>query len=457
MSDSPFDSALSRRDSRRDLLKQAGVAGAAAVVAGSSLAGTVAAQEATPVDQAAAPGGNTPAGPMVDQLIFWTRASPDDVGSPNLFTQIKSRADAYTAATGTPIDIQTVPDADFRARMSAAAPGGEGPDVFGPVAHDWLGEFVVQQIALPIPAGAIDTPEDFTAASMQLSSVDGQLYGAPMEVESVALIYNADLVPTPPTTWDELVQMSNGLRNGETYGFGFPLLEQYHEAGFFLGFGSYIFGYPNQTWDTNDIGLNNPGGVEAARFLRDMYWLDMPDMPDVVIDRANMHGVIEGMTEAGQVAMTINGPWRINPLATAGVNYGVALLPTLPNGQPMKPFVGVQSMLVSAYSEKQEAALDFINFMSGTDSLAAVFAADRKVPARISAQQVESVASDPWIETWARQAELGQPMPNVPAMSRVFTLWGGIMDAIIPTNAPDDQIQGFLDQLVEQIREETAG
>lgn len=445
------DSLLFRNESRRDLLRQAGVAGAAVLAAG-AVARSATAQDATPA-AVAAPGGNTPAGPAVDQLVFWTRASPDDVGSPNLYTQLRARADAYTAAVGTVIDIQTVPNDDFRPRMSAAAPGGEGPDMFGPVAHDWIGEFAIQEIALPIPAGAIEGPEDFQTVATQLTMVNGMQYAVPVQLESVALIYNTALVPTPPATWDELVQVANGLNDGTTYGFGFPLLECYYEGAIFQGFGSYVFAYQDGNFNTADIGLNNAGALEASKFLRDMFWLDMPDMPDAAIDRANMAPVQEGMMEAGQLGMTISGPWRETPLTAAGIPYAVSVLPTLPNGQPMKPFVGCQAMLVNAYGEQQAAALDFVNFLSGTDSAVTIFQADRKVPARNSALSDPTVAANPWVTTWAQQASVGLPMPNIAQMANVWEPWAGIMDAIIVPNTPDDQIQGFLDQLVATVTE----
>lgn len=448
------DGAGARRDSRRTFLKQAGAAGVGAAVATGAMRQGLMAQDATPAAPVAAmPGGNTPKGPKVDKLVFWTRASPDDTGNPNLYTQLKARADAYTATVGTQIDIQTVPDADFRTKMSQAAPGGQGPDVFGPVAHDWIGEFVVQHISLPLPDGVIESLDDIQAAAKTLSSVDGKLYGAPIELESVALIYNQDKVPTPPTTWDELVTMANGLNDGTNYGFGFPLLENYHEGGFVMGMGGYIFNYTNGTFDTSDIGLNNDGSVAAHEFMRDMFGKKMPEMPDVAIDRANMGTVQEGMMEAGQLYMTINGPWRESPLKAAGINYGVALLPTLPNGQPMKPFVGVQAMLASAYSKNQDAALDFLNFMTGTDSAIAYYAADHKAPARASALADPSVASDPWVNTWVQQATVGLPMPNIAVMSSVWTPWGGAVDAIIPPNASDDDTKKYLDGAVAQIQE----
>lgn len=159
------------------------------------------------------------------------------------------------------------------------------------------------------------------------------------------------------------------------------------------------------------------------------------------------------MMEAGQLGMTISGPWRETQLTAAGIPYAVAVLPTLPNGQPMKPFVGCQAMLVNAYGQQQAAALDFVNFLSGTDSAVTIFQADRKVPARNSALSDPTVAANSWVTTWAQQASVGQPMPNIAQMASVWEPWAGIMDAIIVPNTPDDQIQGFLDQLVAAVTE----
>ena len=56
------------------------------------------------------------------------------------------------------------------------------------------------------------------------------------------------------------------------------------------------------------------------------------------------------------------------------------------------------------------------------------------------------------MEVWTAQAADGVPMPNIPAMSNVWKPWGDAMDAIIPANAPDDQIQTLLDNAVGQIK-----
>ncbi|MFL5801421.1 MAG: extracellular solute-binding protein [Roseiflexaceae bacterium] len=390
-------------------------------------------------------------GPKVDKLTFWTR-SLKDAPDNNEYPQLQAVAEAYTKATGTPVEIVTVPDADFKAKMSISAPAGEGPDVYGPLAHDWIGEFAIQKIALEVPDSAIKEKDDILPAALDAARVDGKLYALPLFVESVGLIYNKAMVPNPPKTWDEFVKVATDLTKGDVYGFGFPLLEQYHEGAFFMGYGGYIFKYDNGKFNTDDIGLNNEGSIAAAKFLRDMYHKKAPPLPDAAIDRPNMHTVQEGMMEAGKLAMTINGPWRESPLKKAGINYGIAKLPTLPDGKPMRPFLGVQVFGASAFSKNKEAALDFISFATCTTSAIDLYKGFSKVPVRTSAIESAEVKQNPNIAIWNEQAADGVPMPNIPAMSNVWKPWGDAMDAIIPANAPDDQVKGLLDNAVAQIK-----
>lgn len=391
-----------------------------------------------------------PSGPKVDKLTFWTR-SLKDAPDNNEYAALEALGKAYTDATGTPVELVSIPDADFKSKMSISAPAGEGPDVYGPIAHDWIGEFAIQQIALEVPDSAIKDKADIIPSALDATTVNGKLYALPVFVESVALIYNKAMVPNPPKTWDELVKTATDLTKGDVYGFGFPLLEQYHEGPFFMGFGGYIFKYDNGKFNTDDIGLNNDASIQAAKFLRDMYHSKQPALPDVAIDRANMHTMQEGMMEAGKLAMTINGPWRENPLKKAGIDYGVAKLPALPNGKPMVPFLGVQAFAANAFSKNKEAALDFLSFATCSANVAELFKSFNKAPVRKSAAAVAAQVN-PNMETWTAQAADGVPMPNIPAMSNVWKPWGDAMDAIIPGNAPDDQIKGLLDNAVAQIK-----
>lgn len=139
---------------RRDALRRAAVLGVSASMLGAAT--KVGAQDASPeASPAGSPVAVTPSfepqGPQVENLVVWTRSSVDT--SPNEWEALTAATARYTEMVGTPVELVTVPDADFRTKLSQAAPGGDGPDVFGPVAHDWIGEVALQQIAMPWAVG----------------------------------------------------------------------------------------------------------------------------------------------------------------------------------------------------------------------------------------------------------------------------------------------------------------
>ncbi len=434
--------------SRRDALRRAAAFGAGA--AAFSVAGKAAlAQDASPA--AAAVEQYEPQGPQVDNLVLWTRSSIDT--SPNEWNALVAATERYTELVGTPVELVTVPDADFRTKLSQAAPGGDGPDVFGPVAHDWIGEVALQQIAMPWEEGDIVGFEDIPQSAIDAVMYDGQVYGYPVFSESLVLFYNQDMVSEPPTTWEELVSKAAELTDAdaETYGFAFELLQQYYQGAFFHAYGSYIFKNNDGTLDFDDIGLNNEGGVEAAKALRDMYWNEEPKMPEAILDQANAAGYLDGIEEAGQLGMRINGPWRGPALSEAGINFAVSPLPTAPNGEQLQPFSGIQVFEVNAYSELLDASKDLVNFLGSVEGVSLMIEGFNKPPVRESLRET-AMEINPHFGPIMDQVEVAVPMPNIPQMAQVWQPWGDAMIGIVTNNVPDDEVQALLDAAVEQIK-----
>lgn len=428
--------------SRREALKRAGMLGVAAAAAGS--VGQVVAQDATP---AAEPTVYEPQGPKVEKLLFWTRSSPDS--SINEWNALKAATDRYTELVGTPIEMVTVVDADFRNNLSLAAPTGNGPDVFGPVAHDWIGELALQEITLA--TNDLVGLEDIPQSSVDAVTYEGNVYGYPLFSESLLLYRDKDIIPEAPTTWDELVQMATDATKDDVWGFAFPLLEQYYAGAFFHAAGGYIFKNNDGTLDYNDIGLNNEGSVEAAKWLRDMFNNKVPPMPEDLIDRNNAGGFIDGIQEAGQLGMTIAGPWREPAVRDAGINYEFSKLPTAPNGVDLQPFSGIQVMCANAFGTQQEASLDLLNFLGSVEGVGLMFEGFNKAPVH-SSMQAQAVEVSPTLGMVMEQVAVAVPMPNIPQMSQVWTPWGGALDGIVIENVSDEEVQSLLDAAVEQIK-----
>lgn len=429
--------------SRRNAVKSASVLGAVAAAGG---LGRVGAQDATPDASPAAPTVYEPQGPQVEKLVFWTRSSLDS--SINEWNALEAATQRYTEITGTPIELMTVVDADFRNNLSLAAPSGDGPDVFGPIAHDWLGELALQEIALP--TNELVGLEDVAQSTVDAATYEGNLYGYPLFSEALLLFRNTDLVPDAPATWDELVQIATDLTEGDTWGFTFPVLEQYYEGAFFHAAGSYIFKNNEGTLDYTDIGLNNEGGVQAAKWLRDMFNTQTPPMPEDMIDRANAGGFVEALEEGGLLGMSIAGPWREPAIRDAGINYAFSKLPTAPNGEQLQPFSGIQVMCANAFGEQQEAALDLINFLGSVEGVSLMFEGFNKAPVHNSMLE-QAVEVSPTLATVMEQVDAAVPMPNIPQMAQVWQPWGDAMDGIVMNNSSDEEVQQLLDDAVAQI------
>lgn len=432
--------------SRRDALRKLTLLGAGAAA---GMGARVGAQDASPAAGGATATQYEPQGPQVENLVFWTRSSPDS--SVNEWNALIAATERYTEYTGSPVQLVTVPDADFRTRLSLAAPEGDGPDVFGPIAHDWIGEFALQGISTPLQPDEYVGFEDIAQPSIDAATFDEAVHGYPLFGESLAFFYNMDIVPEPPATWDELVSMATELTEGDQWGFAFQLMEPYYQGAFFHAFGGYVFGGEDGSLDMNDVGLNNEGSVEAAKFLRDMFNQQQPPLPEDVLDITNASGFLDGLEEAGLLAMRINGPWREPALRDAGINFGVAKLPTLPNGEPLKPFSGVQVMAMNAFGNQQDAARDLMMFLGSPEGVSLMIEGFNKAPVHASLTE-DAVSFNPNLQIYMEQIEVAVPMPNIPQMSGVWDPWTDATTGIIQGDLPDEDVQALLDAAVDQIR-----
>lgn len=310
-----------------------------------------------------------------------------------------------------PGDVQESMD-----KFRLAARTGRGPDVIQ-FPHDNLGRMVASGVLASQPRGFAVARNLYAKVGITATSYKGALYGLPIARESYFLFYNKSMVPRPPKTWAGLITTSKRLTQGDKYGFLFDTGNFYYAYNWIHGYGGYVFKLTKNGYDPNQLGINTPGGIRGLKFIQDLVQVHKLTPASTNTD------VMEGKFKNGTAAMIIDGPWAVQGFRTAGVNFGVAVLPNLPNGKPSAPFVGVQGLFVNKYSKNVKESWDLIRYLSIHLPMP-LYRASQRVPVLKAAANSRIVASNQVVKTVIAASNNGQPMPNIPAMGVVWEPMG---------------------------------
>ncbi len=191
--------------------------------------------------------------------------------------------------------------------------------------------FGVENIAPYVSNGSLEDISDFWDAAgveqtnfltnvLDLSYVDGKLYGTPMQYNVSYLYWNKDLFKaagldpdTPPATLDELadyaVKLTDESKN--QYGLALPTDATYMQ---------FLWANGGDADDpvTNTNLLNSEENLKTLEWLQDL-------TVNKKVSPMNITGSdADTMLQAGQIAMYMSGPWQINGLREQNINFGIA-------------------------------------------------------------------------------------------------------------------------------------
>jgi arabinogalactan oligomer/maltooligosaccharide transport system substrate-binding protein len=336
---------------------------------------------------------------------------------------VEAAAEDFTAETGTEVELVLKNFEDIRTDFIAQVPTGEGPDITVG-AHDWLGELITNGVVAPVELG--DKAAEFEEVAVQAFTADGQVYGLPYAIENIALIRNTELAPTPPATWDELLEMSKDVD------VKYPVLVQTGTEGdpytyypFQTSFGAPVFEQNADGSYSPELAMGGENGEAYAQWLAEQG--DNGTLStDITYDIA-----VEAFAK-GQSPFIVGGPWMIEQFAD--LDLAINPVPTA-GDQPAQPFVGVQGFYVSAQSDNALVANDFlVNFMATTEAQTALFEAGGRPPALTAA--ADAASTDPIVAGFRAVGSEAVPMPSIPEMGSVWAFWG-VTEANILTGKVD--------------------
>ena len=292
------------------------------------------------------------------------------------------------------------PYADYRTKVAAAIPAGEGPDVVQ-LFYGWLNDYVNAQLIQPLPTDAFPAADvDAAFFPMVQAMKDGDQYWAlPTAVRSLALFYNTRLmeeagITQPPTTIDELMDAAakmtkrDGAGNLTQVGMTAGMTAQDHHW-WREGLIRQMGGTPYAD-DYKTVSYNDKAGLKAL----EMY-VGMATGDDAITAFGFMDEP-QAAFKAGRAGMHIDGSFRIGSLnKTRGLKWGVTELPATAEGKRSNySSYWVNAITTKASGEKYDAAVKFMQYVTSDEAMQVWLDVVGELPAKPSVGMTEANANN---------------------------------------------------------------
>ena len=363
---------------------------------------------------------------------------------------MEEAAKAFEKESGTKVTIKTGDALGGLDKLSLDNQSGKAPDVMM-APYDRVGGLGNDGQLAEVTLNK-DSKTDKTTESLVTNG--GKVYGAPAVIETLVLYYNKDLLQEAPKTFGELEELAKDSKynfageEGKNTAFLADWTNFYYAYGLLSGNGGYVFG-KNGT-DPKDVGLNNQGAIDGIEYAKTWY----AKWPKGLQDTKGAANFIQTQFQEGKTAAIIDGPWKASSLKEAKVNYGVATIPTLPNGKAYSAFGGGKAWVIPAGANNPEAAQKFVDFLTSTDQQKAFYDKTNEVPANTEAREYAVGKNDELTTAVVKQFENAQPMPNISEMSTVWDpaatmLFDAVSGKKSAKDAADDAVK-LIKETIEQ-------
>ena len=302
--------------------------------------------------------------------------------------------------------------------FAMAAQVAKGPDIVI-WAHDKVGEWADAGLIAPIDVSQ-ELRNKFLPKAWEAVVHRDSVWGYPIALETVSLIYNKALLDgPPPAQLSELAALNAKIK--EKHPDATTILWEYNSSyyswGILASAGGYVFGKKGKDFDLQDIGVASPGAIAG---LSEIVGLVRAG----ILPKSVTYSVAEEMMAGGKLAMMISGPWAWSDLTKSGIDFGLAPIPGV-GGNPGRPFVGVSIAYLNRSSPNQDLARDFLERYVLTE--AGLTAMDHGkpigIPALISLEE-KMVKNNPLLQQLKVCLDDGEVMPNIPQMGRFFSSLG---------------------------------
>lgn len=295
-------------------------------------------------------------------LTVWSIATESDAFHP---AYLKAIEEFEAAHPGVTIDFETFENESYKTKIKSAVAANELPDVFFTWGGGFSTSFVESGKVLPLDSYYPAYESGISKAALGNATYNDVLYGSAICTPVSALFYNKKMFAekglTPPTTWDEFVNVCKTFKDAGITPIGISVKDTWvlamtHDALTLKSAGpekvkAVLTGQEGASY-------NDPDFIESAKKIQDLVGMG------AFLDGATGLSNDEASQEfyAGNVPMYITGSWMAGSLQTDPENpedFDVAPIPVINStNAKITDFMGGASdtLMASASSENPDLA-----------------------------------------------------------------------------------------------------
>jgi ABC-type glycerol-3-phosphate transport system substrate-binding protein len=356
------------------------------------------------------------------------------------------------ANPGIKLEPVSIPFDGLEPKILTSLATGTAPDV-ARVDVGFLPKVAIRGALTPLDVYGIDqVKSELRPVALASCVIGGKTYGLPDQVNGLCLFYNKEMFTragldpaTPPATWQEFIEYARKLTDKRAGTFGFGMRNSlWWSLPFIYAFGGDILDASGK------CALASPEAVAGFQLKADLY---------------AKYGVEGGAWRAGGIrddmgfqsrkyAMVFNGPWAVKGLESAGIDFGVALIPSGPAGHATN--VGGNDLVVFATSKHPAEAAKFLMFMVSKDVQARWANSLGQIPVNVAAEGLVDQTKHPYLTVFMEQMKYAKPRPQTGSYPDIENAVNPEMQAALDSKKSVKQAMESASKLVDAILAEEA-
>lgn len=341
-----------------------------------------------------------------EKLVIW-----EDISKGNSLVPIVKE---FETANDCTVEIYSIPSLEQVTKYQSSR-------LFGPVVPDILtlqsssyDDALLKDSIIPLDFMQNDK-YNYIEQAVSTFTYNDKIYAAPRSIECLVVYYNRDLISYPFENLSDYEKFADN--NKGIYGLIGKFDQFYFSYGFINAHGGYIFGKnADGEYNYSDVGLTNKNTLEG---LEALFEYSKDYIPKEILGPAG-YTIIDELFTSGKVAAVIDGPWKFEQYAKKGMNYGVAALPKLDNGNQLSPFYTVKGYAITKSSKNKELATKLLKFLNQKENATRRYLATGELPPVKSVLEVPFVRFDDMANTILTETLNAKEIPATTKMNEVW-------------------------------------